>query len=118
MGVKCQMERVQRAAQAMYDKKAKNIIALDISKITSLGDYFVICSCSSAAQLRACTDEIEEKMSEINIEPAHIEGYSGGNWILMDYGDIIIHVMLEETRDFYSLERLWTDAEEITLNLK
>lgn len=112
------MERVQRIAQAMYDKKANNIIALNISEITSLGDYFVICSCSSSAQLRACTDEIEEKMSEINIEPAHKEGYNGGTWILMDYGDIIVHVMLEETRDFYSLERLWTDAKEITLNLK
>ena len=112
------MERVQRIAQAMYDKKAKNIIALEIAEITSLGDYFVICSCSSAAQLRACTDEIEEKMAEINIEPSHKEGYSGGNWILMDYGDIIVHVMLEETRDFYSLERLWTDAKEITLELK
>ncbi len=112
------MERVQRIAQAMYDKKAKNIIALDIAQITSLGDYFVICSCSSAAQLRACTDEIEEKMAQINIEPSHKEGYGGGNWILMDYGDIIVHVMLEETREFYSLERLWTDAKEITLDLK
>ncbi len=112
------MERVQMIAQAMYDKKAKNIIALDISEITSLGDYFVICSCSSDSQLRACTDEIEEKMSEINIVPAHKEGYNGGTWILMDYGDIIVHIMLEETRDFYSLERLWTDAKEITLELK
>ena len=112
------MERVQRVAQAMYDKKAKDILALDISEITSLGDYFVICSCTSSAQLRACTDEIEEKMSEIGIEPAHKEGYNAGNWILMDYGDIIVHVMLEETREFYSLERLWTDAKEITLTLK
>lgn len=111
------MERVQKIAQAMYDKKAKDIIALDIAEITSLGDYFVICSCSSAAQLRACTDEIEEKMSEVGIEPTHKEGYSAGNWILMDYGDIIVHVMLEETREFYSLERLWTDAKEITLTL-
>ena len=71
------MERVQMIAQAMYDKKAKNIIALDISEITSLGDYFVICSCSSDAQLRACTDEIEEKLSEINIDPMHKEGYNG-----------------------------------------
>ena len=112
------MDRVSIVAQAMYDKKAKNIIALDISEITSLGDYFVICSCSSDAQLRACCDEIEEKMSEIGIEPTHKEGYSGGTWILMDYGDIIVHIMLEETREFYSLERLWTDAKEITLDLK
>lgn len=112
------MEKAQRVAQAMYDKKASNIVCLDISEITSLGDYFVICSCSSAAQLRACTDEIEEKMSEIGIEPTHKEGYSGGTWILMDYGDIIVHIMLEETREFYSLEKLWTDAKELQLELK
>lgn len=112
------MERVTKIAQAMYDKKAKDIIALDISGITSLGDYFVICSCTSDAQLRACTDEIEEKMSEIGIEATHKEGYNSGNWILMDYGDIIVHIMLEETREFYSLERLWTDAKQISLNLK
>ena len=112
------MERVQKIAQALYDKKAKNIVALNIADITSLGDYFIICSCTSSTQLRACTDEVEEKMSEIGIEPTHKEGYNGGTWILMDYGDIIVHIMLEETRDFYSLERLWGDAEEIELDLK
>ncbi len=112
------MERVQRIAQALYDKKAKNIVALDISKITSLGDYFIICSCTSAAQLRACTDEVEEKMGEIGIQPAHTEGYNGGTWILLDYQDIIVHLMLEETREFYALEHLWGDAEELKLDLK
>ena len=112
------MERIQRIAQALYDKKAKNIVALDIADITSLGDYFIICSCSSAAQLRACTVEVEEKMSEIGIEPTHKEGYNGGTWILMDYNDIIVHIMLEEIRDFYSLEHLWGDAKEIELDLK
>lgn len=112
------MERVQRVAQALYDKKAKNIVALDITEITSLGNYFIICSCSSSAQLRACTDEVEEKMEEIGIRPAHKEGYNGGNWILMDYGDIIVHIMTDETRDFYCLEHLWADAVTIELELK
>ena len=112
------MERVQKIGQALYDKKAKNIVALDISKITSLGDYFIICSCSSSIQLRACTDEVEEKMEELGIRPSHKEGYNGGTWILMDYNDIIVHIMLEETREFYSLERLWEDAPEIKLELK
>ena len=111
------MKNVQRIAQALYDKKAKNIVALDISEITSLGDYFIICSCTSSTQLRACTDEVEEKMSEIGINPTHREGYNGGTWILMDYSNIIVHIMLEETREFYSLERLWTDAKEIALTL-
>ena len=112
------MERVQRIAQALYDKKAKDIVALDISEITSLGNYFVICSCSSSVQLRAATDEVEEKMSEIGINAAHKEGYNGGSWILMDYQDIIVHIMLEETREFYSLENLWQDAGKIELELK
>ncbi len=112
------MERVQRIAQALYDKKAKNIVALDIAEITSLGNYFIICSCASSVQLRACTDEVEEKMEEIGIRPAHKEGYNGGTWILMDYGDVIVHIMQDEIRDFYSLEHLWADAKEIKLELK
>lgn len=112
------MERVQKIAQALYDKKASNIVALDISEITSLGDYFIICSCSSSTQLRACTDEVDEKMKELGINAVHKEGYNGGTWILMDYNDIIVHIMLEETRDFYSLEKLWADAKELELELK
>lgn len=112
------MERVQKIAQALYDKKAKDIVALDITEITSLGNYFIICSCSSSTHLRACTDEVEEKMQEIGISPSHKEGYNGGNWILMDYSDIIVHIMTEETREFYSLEHLWADAGEIELDLK
>lgn len=112
------MERVQTIAQALYDKKANNIVALDISEITSLGDYFLICSCTSSTQLRACTDEVEEKMAEFGIQARHKEGYNGGTWILMDYADIIVHIMTEETREFYSLEHLWGDAKEIKLDLK
>lgn len=112
------MERVQRVAQALYDKKAKDIVALDISEITSLGDYFIICSCTSSTQLRACTDEVEEKMKEVGINPVHKEGYNGGTWILMDYNDIIVHIMTDEMREFYSLENLWGDAKEISLDLK
>ena len=112
------MERVQKIAQALYDKKAKDIVALDISQVTSIGNYFIICSCSSAAQLRACTDEVEEKMEEIGINQSHKEGYNGGTWILMDYSDIIVHIMHDETREFYTLEHLWADAKEIELELK
>ena len=107
------MERVQKIAQALYDKKASNIVALDISEITSLGDYFIICSCTSSTQLRACTDEVEEKMREIGINPVHKEGYNGGTWILMDYNDIIIHIFSKEDRLFYDLERIWRDGKKI-----
>lgn len=112
------MERVEKMAQALYDKKAKDIEILDISEITSIGDYFIICTCTSSTQVKACADEVEEKMIEAGIRPNHLEGYSGGNWILMDYGDIIVHIMNEETHEFYSLERLWGDAKEITVDLK
>ncbi len=112
------MERVTRIAQALYDKKAKDIEILDISEITSMADYFIICTCTSTTQVKACADEVEEKMQEIGINPGHIEGYAGGNWILLDYGDIICHVMNEETHEFYSLERLWSDAKTITVDLK
>lgn len=112
------MKRVEIIAQALYDKKAENIKVLDISEITSIGDYFIICTCQSGVQVKACADEVEEKLEEINVFPGHKEGYNGGNWILMDYGDIIVHIMQEETHEFYSLEKLWGDAKEIKTELK
>ena len=112
------MERVKTIAQALYDKKAENIDILDICELTSLGDYFVICTCNSTTQVKACIDEAEEKMGELGFTPSHKEGYAGGTWVLMDFGDIIVHVMQRETRDFYSLEKLWDDAEHIQVELK
>lgn len=112
------MERVLKIAQILYDKKAQDIDILDISELTSLGDYFIICSCNSSTQVKACADEVEEKMTEDGINPSHKEGYHGGNWVLMDYGDIIVHIMQRETRDFYSLERLWDDAKHIKAELQ
>lgn len=112
------MERVKKIAQALYDKKAENIDILDISELTSLGDYFIICSCNSTTQVKACVDEVEEKMAEDGIHPSHREGYHGGSWVLVDFGDIIVHVMQLETRDFYALEKLWDDAKRIEVELK
>lgn len=111
------MEKVLKIAQALYDKKAENIDALDISELTSLGDYFVICTCNSTTQVKACTDEVEEKMAEAGYTPSHKEGYHGGTWVLIDYGDVIVHVMQRETRDFYALEKIWDDAKKIELDL-
>ena len=112
------MERVKKIAQALYDKKAEDIDILDISELTTLGDYFIICTCNSVTQVKACADEVEERMAQDGIYLSHKEGYHGGNWVLMDYGDIIVHVMHRETRDFYSLERLWDDAKRIDVELK
>ena len=112
------MEKVKMIAQTLYDKKAENIDVLNISDLTSLGDYFIICTCSSTTQVKACADAVEEKMAQEGIKPSHIEGYHGGNWVLLDFGYIIVHVMERETRDFYSLEKLWDDAVRIEVDLK
>lgn len=109
------IERVKIVAEALDDKKASNIRILEIGELTSLGDYFVICSCTSSVQVKACTDEVQEQMEEAGYTVHHKEGYAGGNWVLMDYGDIIVHVMMEEAREFYDIERLWDEAKEITL---
>lgn len=104
------MNRIDIIKKALEDKKATNIEVLNVSEQTSLGDYFIIASCQSTVQVRACIDEIEEKMLEAGFVVNHKEGYRGGSWILMDYNDIIVHVMQQETREFYSIERLWDDA--------
>ncbi len=98
------------AAKALSDKKATDIRILDISNLSSLADYFVICSCSSSTQVKACCDEAEEKVEEAGGRLRHSEGYNGGLWVLLDFGDFIVHVMQEETREFYDIERLWSDA--------
>lgn len=110
------LEKAKKIAACLDGKKAKDITVLKVEELTTLSDYFVIASCSSAVQMRACADEVEEKLSEEEIEPAHIEGYQSGTWILMDYSDVIVHIFLEETREFYGIERLWTDAQEIALS--
>lgn len=107
MDINAQVEIIKKA---LDDKKASNIEVIDVSNQTSLGDYFIIASCQSSVQVRACVDEVEEKMQESGISVKHKEGYQGGSWILMDYGNIIVHVMQQETREFYAIERLWDDA--------
>lgn len=103
-------EKVQAIVKALEDKKASNIEVLDVANQTSLGDYFVIASCQSTVQVRACIDEVEEQLDEQGIAVLHKEGYSSGTWILMDYGDVVVHVMQQEMREFYGIERLWDAA--------
>lgn len=103
-------KKLEIIKKALEDKKATNIEILDVSEQTSLGDYFVVASCQSTVQVRACVDEVEEKMQDAGYVVNHKEGYRGGSWILMDYGDIIVHVMQQEVREFYAIERLWDDA--------
>ena len=104
------LEKAKIAVKALEDKKAGNIEVLDVSAQTSLGDYFIVASCQSTVQVRACADEVEEQLEKEGIVVAHKEGYSTGSWVLMDYGDVIVHVMQNEVREFYGIERLWDDA--------
>lgn len=111
------MDRLKIIVKALDDKRAQNIDVLEISELTSLGDYFVICTCSSNVQVRAAAGEAEAKMKEAGFAPLHIEGYRGGSWILLDFDDIIVHIMDRETREFYSLEKLWDDAKRIEIEI-
>lgn len=108
------LEKAQIAAKALDDKKASNIELINVADQTSLAEYFVVASCQSGVQVRACADEVEEQLEEANENILHREGYSTGSWILLDYGDVVVHVMQQEIREFYGLERLWDDAGKIS----
>ena len=98
------------AAKALDDKKAKDVKILRTTEQTVLADYFVICNGTSSTQVRALADAVEEAMTKEGEEPHHIEGHRGGEWTLLDYSAVVVHVFTEEAREFYSLERLWSDA--------
>ena len=108
-----QDERLWTAIRAAQEKKAFDIVLLEISQVTSFADYFLLCSGSSTRQTEAIASEIEKKLGEQGTYTNHKEG--AGEWILFDYGDIIIHVFTKETRAFYDLERLWRDGRRINI---
>jgi ribosome-associated protein len=95
---------------AALDKKASDLLVLNLSGISPIADYFVICSAASERQTQAIAEAIEERMSSAGRRPLSVEGRGAGRWILLDYGDVLFHVFLEEARRFYALERLWGDA--------
>jgi ribosome-associated protein len=97
------------------DKKARDVLVLDLQGLTTITDYFVICSGESTTQIKAIAEEIEGRFRAEGVKPLGIEGLSHSHWVLMDYSDVIIHIFEEETRKFYELEKLWIDAERIRL---
>ena len=107
------MEHIVKFAD---DKKAKNITVLEIGELTTLTDYFVICEGGASTQVKAIADEIEEKLSDQGIFAHGIEGFSSADWILMDYGDVVAHVFTEQSREFFNIENLWSDANVIDVN--
>ncbi|EPH99530.1 iojap-like protein [Enterococcus faecalis 13-SD-W-01] len=104
------------AVKAADSKRAEDILALDVREVSLLADYFVICSANSERQLNAITEEIIEKEEENKVEVNRIEGKEGGKWILIDLGDVIVHVFHASERSFYNLEKLWSDAPLVDLH--
>ena len=98
------------AKTAIEDKKGVDVKILDISKISPIADYFILATGSNINQLHAMADEVSEKLAEAGVHPKQTEGYNAGNWILMDYGDFMIHLFQPESRDYYNLDRIWKDA--------
>lgn len=101
---------------ALDGKKAKNIKLLKTAKVTTLADYFVICSASSTTQIKTLADEVEKQLRDAGEPPLRREGYHSGGWVLIDFGCVVVHLFMEETREFYNLEHLWSDAEEVELS--
>ena len=106
-------EKAKIAVMAMEDKKAEDIRVIEISGVSSIGDYFIICNGSNVSQVQAITDAIDERLGCQDVTAAHVEGYRNAGWILMDYSDVIIHVFDKDNRLFYNLERIWKDGKEI-----
>ena len=102
--------------KALDNKKAQDIKLLRTREITILADYFVICTANSTTQLKTLSDEVEKVLEENGEIPLHREGHRNGGWVLIDFGCVVVHLFLKETRDFYTLERLWADAEDVAIN--
>lgn len=109
-------ELVKAAYAALDNKKGENIKVIDISGVSVLADYFIIANGSNRNQVQALVDNVQEELYKMGHEPLQVEGYQTGNWILMDYGDIIVHVFSKEDRLFYDLERIWRDGKDIEIS--
>ena len=104
------------AVEALEDKKAEDIAIIDISEVSVIADYFTIAGGNNKSQIQALSDVVDEKLGRAGLPLKQIEGYNNANWILLDFGDIIVHIFDKENRLFYDLERIWCDGKKIELN--
>lgn len=111
-------QRVREAVSAADDRKAVDLKVLHLQKVSDFTDYFLICSGTSERQVQAIADAVQEKLRDGRVRPLHVEGYNRGQWVLLDYGDLVVHIFQEEPRRFYSLERLWGDAPDVTAEFR
>ena len=107
-------ELARLAIAALEDKKAEDVRVIDIGDVSVLADYFIIASGNNRIQVQAMADEVEERLGRAGAIPKQIEGYQAGNWVLLDFGDVIIHIFDAQNRLFYDLERIWKDGTQIT----
>lgn len=110
-------ELVQLIAEAADDKRAEDIIALNMNEVSLIADYFLICHGNTERQVQAIARGIRDKMGEIDIDVKRMEGFEQGRWILLDIGDVVCHVFHKDERGYYNLERLWGDAATVPLHI-
>jgi ribosome-associated protein len=110
------LAQAQRAAALCLDLKALNVVVLDLEDVSDATDYFVIASGSSDTHVRAIAEHVLEEMKKEGVRAHHVEGLSQGRWVLLDYIDFVVHVFHPTLRDFYQLERLWTDAKAVAID--
>lgn len=106
----------EKVIEVLRDKKAKDIKIINIGELSTLADFFIIATGTSTTHVQALADNLEEKMEESGYTIHHKEGFRSGRWILLDYYDIVVHIFFEEEREFYNLERLWADANTVTID--
>ena len=109
-------EMAELIVKTLDSKMARDLKLLRVTDVTVLADYFVICTANSTTQIKTLADEVEAVLEAQGENKLHREGYRGGGWVLIDFGCVVVHLFMEEAREFYKLERLWADAEEIDLS--
>ena len=112
------LQAAQLCAAAADDKKAIDILILDLRGLTYITDYFVICSGSNITQVSAIADGVWQFLAQAGVHPSHVEGGPEASWMLMDFGDVVVHIFEEQARIYYSLEKLWSDAPRVPVVLK
>ena len=104
-------ELTRKIVDLIFEKKGSDVKSISLNGITTIADYFVLCSADSDVQVKAISDHIERSLKDEGIRLWHKEGYLALNWVLLDYVDVVVHIFKKESRDFYALEKLWGDAE-------
>jgi len=110
-----QKEILSKIVKTLDSKKAEDVEVIGIKDLTIIADYFVIATGTSTTHTKSLADEVEFQLKEAGVVPSRTEGYNGASWILLDYSDIVVHIFYKETRQYYSLERLWSDGEKIDI---